>query len=87
MNWKWRTAFGILVLVTLISIVYAFVQQTLAKQAERSAILARDQAEVQRMAAEAARAEAEKQRAMAEQAMTLYEKTRIELELSKKKSR
>ena len=85
MNWKWGIAFGILVFVTLMSVVYAFVQQTLAKEAERSAILARDQAEVQRQAAEAARAEAEKQQVAAEASRMLYQKTLSELEELKKK--
>jgi Tfp pilus assembly protein PilN len=85
MNWKWGTIFGILVFVTLVSMVYAFVQQTLAKNAERSAVLARDQAEIQRMAAEVAKVEADKQRMAAEEARLLYEKTRIELEELKKK--
>lgn len=85
MNWKWGTAFGILAFVTLVSIVYAFVQQTQAKEAERSAVWARDQAEVQRTAAEAAIAEADKQRMEAEKVMALCQTTLAELEKLKGK--
>lgn len=37
MNWKWGTAFGIMVLITVLSIVYAFVQQTIARQSRLEA--------------------------------------------------
>jgi WD40 repeat protein len=73
---------GSFLVVALIAVVYAFVQQTLAKEAERKAVLAqkeaiaerdkaeiaRKEAETQRLAAEAARAEADKQRLAAEEA-------------------
>jgi flagellar basal body-associated protein FliL len=49
----------------LLVVVYAFVQQTVAKEAERRAMAAQQEAEMQRNAAEAARKEAEVQRIMA----------------------
>jgi hypothetical protein len=53
--------------VILVVVVYAFVQQTLAKEAERKALAAERGAVMQRDAAVAAMAEAEKQRLTAEQ--------------------
>jgi WD40 repeat protein len=78
---------GSFLVVALIAVVYAFVQQTLAKEAERSAVLARDQAEVQRKAAEAAKAEADKQRIAAENAKAEADRQRIAAEASEKRAR
>ena len=66
---------GSFLVVALIAVVYAFVQQTLAKEAERKAVAAqlaadeqRVEAEKQRDAADAARKEADEQRLAAEEA-------------------
>lgn len=59
---------GSFLLVALVAVVYAFVQQIKAQEAERSAIAARDQAEEQRKAAVEAREEADRQRLAAEEA-------------------
>jgi hypothetical protein len=64
----------------LLVVVYAFVQQTLAKEAERRAMAAQQEAVKQRDAAEAARAEAEKQHLFAEQARMEADKQRLAAE-------
>lgn len=85
MNWKWGTAFGIMVLITLVSMVYAFVQQTIANESRKEAEAQKVLAEQQRLLAEQARTAAEQQRAEAEKQAALYFSTRKELEELKKK--
>jgi uncharacterized membrane protein YhiD involved in acid resistance len=90
MNWKWGTAFGIMVFITLISIVFALVQQTVAEASRREAELqfdmantCREEAEAQRKIAEkstaialASEQEARKQQSLAESLNTQLEKCR-----------
>ena len=85
MNWKWGTAFGIMVLITLISIVYAFVQTTKAQAAEHEAIAQKELADQVRVEAENQKVEAGRQRSIAENSMINYLKASKELEELKKK--
>ncbi len=78
MNWKWRIAFSAMCFITMVSMVYAFVQQTVAKAAQRDA-------EAQKEQALMAKTEADRQRLLAEQSMVLYMTTLKELEELKKK--
>lgn len=66
-------------------VVYAFVQQTIAKEAERKAMAAQQEAVMQRDAAEVARAEAEKQRIAAEAARMEADRQRIIAEGARKR--
>jgi hypothetical protein len=64
-------------LAILLLVVYAFVQQTLAKEAKRLALATQQEAIMQRDAAVAARAEAEKQRLAAEVARMEADRQRV----------
>ena len=66
MNWKWRIAFGFMVFVTLSAIVYAFVQTTMANEAERNALMQKELADEQRKISEASKEEAYMQRKVSE---------------------
>lgn len=68
-------------------VVYAFVQQTVAKESQRQAEAAVEEAIRQREAGEAARAEAEKQRLFAEQARIEAERQRAIAEEALKRKR
>jgi predicted small secreted protein len=68
-------------------VVYALVQQTIAKEAERRALAAVEEAMRQREAAEVARAEAEKQHLFAEQARAEAERQRALAEEAQKRKR
>jgi hypothetical protein len=85
MNLKWRVTFGILVLIMLISIVYAFVQQTVAEATQREAIAQKIVADEQRVIAEQAKLEATRQAAIAGQQTSLYMQALKECEELKKK--
>lgn len=61
MNSMWKVIFGIMVFVTLISSVYAFVQQTVANQTRRYSEEQRALAEQFKVEAEKSRHEAERQ--------------------------
>lgn len=64
--------------IIVLVVVYAFVQQTIAIEAERKALAAVEEAMRQREGAEAARAEAEKQRLAAEQHRMMADAARTE---------
>ena len=83
MNWK--VAFFIMCLVAFLSLVYAYVQTTIAKGTMQEAMAQRELADQQRTMAEQSRVEAEQQRLEAEKQRELYMNTLKELEELKKK--
>ena len=64
MNWKWGIAFGVMVFITLVSVVFAFVQQTVAEASRR-------EAEKQFQLANACRGESELQKKIAGKNMAI----------------
>ena len=77
MNWKWGVAFGVMAFITLVSIVYSFVQTVKAEAAERDAL-------TQKELTENAIMEAYRQRKLATEKDSLYRKTFVELDDLKK---
>jgi type II secretory pathway pseudopilin PulG len=87
MNTKAIVIIAILSFAMLTSVVYAFVQQTLAKEAQKQAVEQKMLAEAARAEAERQRIEAEMQRVVAEDTMGKLQTALQELELLKKRCR
>ena len=85
MNTKAIVIIAILLFATLTSVVYAFVQQTIAKEVQREALEQKMTAEAARAEAERQRIEAEMQRVVAEDTMGKLQTALQELELLKKR--
>lgn len=87
MNTKAIVIIVILLFAMLTSVVYAFVQQTIAQEMQREALEQKVLSEAARVDAERCRDEAEKQRQIAERIMGQYQTALIELDQLKKKCR
>jgi Na+-translocating ferredoxin:NAD+ oxidoreductase RnfG subunit len=85
MNTKAIVIIAILSFAMLTSVVYAFVQQTIAKEVQREALEQKMASEVARAEAERQRIEAEMQRVVAEDTMGKLQTALQELELLKKR--
>ena len=85
MNKKAIVLITVLAVIAMTSIVYAFVQQTLAQKAQREALEQKMTAEASRAEAERQRIEAEMQRVVAEEIMQKYQTALLDLELLKKR--
>jgi hypothetical protein len=85
MNTKAVVIISILLFAMLTSVVYAFVQQTIAREAQREALVQKMAAEVARNEAEKLRFESEAQRAIAVKTMEQFQTALLELDALKKR--